>query len=179
MHNLIIDTPLGEINFFVFGVTPGVKVRLDAVPLSPRLPAGMSIDSCLGILLQLNCREPAEDLIFEFRLRDRKYDSHSYDGGQHLYAMSWENEQTQLMIGTEDEECLNARLPQEQKYEYCPLGHDEKGISLTLPDLKKGSQCSFQFIVAWQDFPAAEEGACWHAVDVRHADLLKEKGSPG
>jgi hypothetical protein len=178
MHNLIINTPLGEINFFVFGVTPGVKVKLDAVPLSPRLPDGMSVDHCLGILLRVSCREPADGLIFECRLRGQKYDSCSYEGGQHLYAMSWENKQTQLMIGTEDEEYLNDRLPQEQKYEFCPLGHDEKGISLTLPALKKGSQCSFHFIVAWQDFPAAEEDACWHAVDVRHADLWKEKGSP-
>ena len=173
MHNLIIDTPLGEINFFVFGVTPGVQVQLDQVPLSPRLPAGMSVENCLGILLQINCREPVEDLIFECRLRGYKYDSCSYEGGQHLFAMSWENAQTQLMIGTEDEESLNARLPEDQKYEFCPLGHDEKGISLTLPDLEKGSRCSFHFIVAWQDFPAADSGACWYAVDVRHADLLK------
>lgn len=178
MHNLIIDTPLGEINFFVFGATPGVKVQLDAVPLTPRLPAGMSVDHCLGILLRVNCLEPVEDLIFECRLRERKYQSHSCEGSQQLCAASWEHAQHQLMIGSETEECLNARLPDELKYDFDPVVLSEQGISLTLPDLKTGGRCSFHFIVAWQNFPAAEEDACWHAVDVRHADLLTETGSP-
>ncbi|QDV52758.1 hypothetical protein [Gimesia fumaroli] len=173
MQYLTINTPLGEVNFFVFGVTPAVTIHLDSVPLSPALPPGMSVQGCLGILLRVGCHEAIEDLIFECRLLERNYSDHYYEGGEHLYAHTWGNEHSVLMIGTEDEECLNARLPENQQYDFEPLESSEKGVSLSLPRLEKGSESSFHFISAWNNLPVPEDIACCYAVDFKHTELLK------
>lgn len=172
MQNLIIETPLGEVNFFVFGVTPAVTIHLDSVPLTPVLPPGLSVQGCLGLLLRVNCHEPVEDLIFECRLLERVYSDHFYEGGEHLHAHTWVNGHSMLMIGTEDEECLNARLPENQQYDFEAVGSSEKGVSLSLPQLEKGSESSFHFIAAWNRFSESGDDACWYAVDYRHAELV-------
>ncbi|MCH9654761.1 MAG: hypothetical protein K0U86_13025 [Planctomycetes bacterium] len=174
MQNLIIDTPLGEVNFFVFGVTPAVSIHLDSVPLLPALPPGMSVQGCLGILLRVHCHETVEDLIFECRLQERKYSDHSFESGEHLIAHSWENEHSILMIGTEDEECLNARLPAQQQVYPDAVTSSVKGVSISLPELTKGSESSFHFITAWNNLPTPEEIACWFAVDYKHAELVRQ-----
>ncbi|HAW27071.1 MAG TPA: hypothetical protein DCY03_02965 [Planctomycetaceae bacterium] len=181
MQYLTIDTPLGEINFFVFGVTQAVSIHLDSIPLSPVLPPEMSVSGCIGILLRIHCQEPVDNLIFECRLLEHKFTDHSIDCGEHLYAHSWENDHTILMIGTEDEECLNARLPADQQVYPESVGISEKGVSIELPELAKGSVNTFQMIVAWNDLPEPRESSCWYAVDFKHAELLNEfhkKNSP-
>lgn len=174
MQNLTIDTPMGEVNFFVFGVTPAVTIHLDSVPLSPALPPGMSVQGCLGILLRIQCHETVEDLIFECRLQERNYSDHSYESGEHLIAHAWENEHTLLMIGTEDEECLNARLPAQQQVYPDAVASSVKGVSISLPELAKGSESSFHFIAAWNNLPTPEDIACWFAVDYKHGELVKQ-----
>ena len=181
MQYLTIDTPLGEINFFVFGVTKAVSIHLDSVPLSPTLSSGMSVSGRVGILLRVHCHEPIDNLIFECRLLEHQFTDHAIDCGEHLYAHSWENEHTVLMIGTEDEECLNARLPEDQQVYPDSVGSDIKGVSIELPELAKGSESTFQMIIAWNDLPEPLESSCWNAVDFKHAELLKEfhkKSSP-
>ncbi|RZS45217.1 hypothetical protein EV193_1011104 [Herbihabitans rhizosphaerae] len=107
------------------------------------------------------------------------------DTGERLAAVTYENADTRLSIGTHDEEAIRARcgtdlpaswadaFPEHEPWNSefgVDCGRTTPGLTWRLPPLAAGESCVIHAAVAWG--PARDDAATWIAVDTDPTRLL-------
>jgi len=92
--------------------------------------------------------------------------------GQCLDAQSWEDGKSLVLIGTEDFEALNCRLPNGGLSGAAWPPFPDHGLRITIPVVQPGQEVSLHFIVASNSLPEPRECSCWYAVDIDHDRVL-------
>jgi len=164
-----IETPLGRLKFCVDFVGGKIEnLMLSQGPLENALPQGMSVSACFAVLLQFSVTENAAG--FNFHCDWEDFDGQGYGcTGEALDAWEWEHQNHLVVVGTEDADWLNARIPLAPftPDEY-PITMEENRMVVRLEKLPEGRSYSLHFIVAWNPYPEPHECSCWYAVDVPH-----------
>jgi hypothetical protein len=175
-----VDTPLGRLKFYTDIVGGQVTdLKLVQGKLEPILPTGMSVSACFAVFLQFSVAENATG--FKFHCDWEDFDGKGYAStGEGLDAWGWEHHNHLVMVGTEDADWLNGRIPlapfTPNAY---PITMDENKMEIRLNELPEGRSCSLHFIVAWNPFPEPRECSCWYAVDVPHKVVTQRLANAG
>ena len=169
---LILPTPLGDIEIrAVVRGAPATEGWLQAAPIRPALPPGMSVDACHGVVLSVRSDEAALDVEFVARRTGAGAATSDVEAGEGLEARTWWAETLVLSIGTEDEDALRLRLDGRVPMPRDPVEHLDDGIVVRMAGLPAGETLTLHCIIAWNALPESHESACWYAVDQVHADV--------
>lgn len=138
-------------------------------------PLDLPVEECWGVLWRGRARTTVTSLILSAVWEDGcRWHDGGPDGGQYLYAWTWTDGQTEVTIGTQDDERLALRaqsddyLPaQWEKYFIRPRHHSgsygrsdffehpvhyqlrSTGIACPLPPLEAGQSFQITFAVVW------------------------------
>jgi hypothetical protein len=205
----VLDTPLGGLSFkadlggtrvelleqFGSGLPclrrfRGGSSRADLLlfEMASTLHGGHRVDRKVAAVWRIFASEdlPRTVLRAEWEPGARNEDG-GYDGGQHLFALTWDAPGVRLSVGTTDEDHLcylahQGRLvpPRlqdtydrlivgyETNLEYMPRAVRERdGVEVEIPPLLAGEGIQIHFVVAWKtgEFDAMDVST-WFAVDV-------------
>jgi len=173
----IVHTSLGDLAFRLLDASRNVARTTHSISvfsIQPTIPNGMSVRACTVILLSLAPRNTENGMIFScswelpFELRG------GAESGQRLDAQSWVDGGTIVIVGTEDYEALDERLPHcgfvEDDY---PVRYFPNGFEIVVPRAPAGEVISLHFVVAENPYPEPVEDSAWFAVDIDHARLMQ------
>lgn len=172
-----IRTPLGNVAFQVdpAGI-PAPGVSIVAAPFQPKIPHGMSVLACYGVVLQVNVPRPVVDLRFQAFLEPTSAASSGASTGEGLEALEWTGENTVMLIGTEDREYLERRLADGIVLPDDPFIYSPDSLSIHIAQIPSGQLLSLHFVVAWNELPETVAPSCWFAVDQPHHSVLSVAG---
>ena len=179
---LYVDTPLGQLKFYTdLAGGKTVNLKLAQVKIEPTLPAGYSVSACVAVFLEFSVTENVTG--FQFHCDWENFDGKGYGNtGEGLDAWEWEHNGHLVMVGTEDADRLNARIPlvplQLIPSEY-PITMEANKMSIRLEKLPEGKSYSLHFIVAWNPYPEPKDCSCWYAVDVPHKMIAQMFANAG
>ena len=168
-----LPTPVGVLEFVLEPAAikaPPLSLRLAA--FKPKLPQGMSVLASYAVLLKLQTLEPVVDLKFSARLI-KPSSKGGASTGEGLEALEWEDEGHVMLIGTEDREYLERRLPKAIVLPDEPVTCSSGGLSVHVASIPAGVPVSLHFVVAWNRLPERVAQSCWFAVDQNHTHLWK------
>ena len=177
--SLLLDTALGTVKFTVSIKGNDVSnehIILSTFPVEPKLPSGMSVKNCNALLIQI--RKAANP----FSLRYTANLASSIKGtsctGQGLAAIEWEDSQSIVVIGTEDEEALIYRMPwlKTDMFELEET-YEPSLLSINIAKAMYPQKMSFHFIIAENPMPEPKEVSAWFAVDSGHSKILAHADS--
>ena len=164
----MIGTPLGDIQVRVTGAD---RVVMDVIKPEIQLPAGMTVDALVAVLIQISASEPLSDVHCECNW-DRSPAVGDPESGECLDAQSWDCDGYRVTIGTEDFEELSRRLPihglTEAEY---PVIYSDSGLTIVVPSVPKDTEFTLHFVIAWRSLPDPAEISTWIAVDIPHSKL--------
>jgi len=160
-------------------------------------PLDTPVDECWGVLWRVRAKALIEPLIFTAVWDEgHRYRECGPNGGQFLHAWIWGDGETDVTIGTQDEELLARRvrsgdsLPPEWESYFCSVHnltdaqqdvffrhpvHEQlmsKGIACPLPGLQSGQEIQIQFAVAWSATDEQSALATSLAVEASPAKIL-------
>lgn len=105
-----------------------------------------------------------------------------YNGGEHLEAWTFSDNEYLVSIGTQDDEILEARAIENdyipKKFieminnPYTIVSGFNEGIEVPMPDLEPNDICQIQFNIAWNT-EFKDEVATWYAVHCFPYDVLE------
>ncbi len=163
-----IGTPLGDIQVRTTGAD---HVVMNVVKPEIQLPAGMSVDSVVAVLIQISALESLSNVRCECTW-DRSPTTGDRETGECLDAQSWDCGGHRVTIGTEDHEALTRRLPNlgitESPY---PVIYSDSGLTIVIQTVPRDTEFSLHFVIAWRSLPDPAECATWVAVDIPHSKL--------
>jgi len=137
---------------------------------TPTLPDGMSVDLAAAYRVAFTASFPIHHFSFDFILDDCQT-SGSAESGERLDAQSWPIGDGLLMVGTEDAEALQARMPtlplRDEDY---PVEYLPHGFRIAFPYVAPHTNVGFHFVLA-HNCVDTESDAEWFAVDVSHLKL--------
>jgi hypothetical protein len=169
-----IRTPLGKVVFQVEPVgIPGPGISIAVAPLQPKMPRGMSVLACYGVALQLKHAAHLVDLRFRAFREPTSVASSGASTGEGLEALEWAGQNTVLLIGTEDRQYLESRLPQDIVLPDEPFTYSPESLSIHIAQIPPDQLLSLHFVVAWNELPETVANSCWFAVDHSHISVLK------
>lgn len=175
-----LDTPLGRLRFYSYLAEGRItNLKLATVKIEPTLPAGMTVSACFAVLLEFSVIEEVTG--FQFHCDWETFDGKGYGTtGEGLDAWEWEHNNQFVMVGTEDADWLNARIPQASfaPDEY-PIAMEDNKMKIRLDKLSEGGPYSLHFIVAWNPYPEPHKCSCWYAVDVPHKVVVQALENAG
>ena len=92
--------------------------------------------------------------------------------GQGLEAQEWESRTHLLVIGTEDAEALNGRLPYPGLGDFDAIVQYEiKSMEIQLASIPPHREIKLHFIIAENPYPEPTECSAWYAADIPHRAL--------
>ena len=173
-----IRTPLGNVEFQVepAGI-PAPGVSIVAAPFQPKIPHGMSVLACYGVVLQVNVPKPVVDLRFQAVLEPTSEANSGASTGEGLEALEWTGQNTVMLIGTEDREYLERRLPHGIVLPDNPFTYSPASLSIHIAKIPSGQLLSLHYVVAWNELPETVAPSCWFAVDQPHNSVLSVAGA--
>lgn len=175
-----LETPLGLLKFYAELVGGKLtNLKLSKVKIEPSLPAGMSVSACFAVLLEFSVKEGVSG--FQFHCDWERFEGKGYgNSGEGLDAWEWEHNNQLVMVGTEDADWLNARIPLASfaPDEY-PIAMEDNRIKIRLDKLSEGGPYSLHFVVAWNPYPEPHKCSCWYAVDVPHKVVVQALENAG
>lgn len=173
-----IRTPLGNLEFQVepAGI-PAPAMSIVAAPFQPKMPHGMSVLACYGVVLQVNVPKPLVDLRFHSFLEPTSVASSGASTGEGLEALEWTGQNTVMLIGTEDREYLERRLPHGIVLPDDPFTYSPESLAIHIAKIPSGQLLSLHFVVAWNELPETVAPSCWFAVDQPHNSVLSVAGA--
>lgn len=144
----------------------------------PDLPEGMSVEGCVGVLFQYEAKVQLSGLRYECEWVRRTAACTGPETGEALDAQGWDNGTAMVMVGTEDENFLSARLLPpiafgEGNYD---VDYSEDGLAVCFARFPAGSSLDLHFVIAWNPSPEPANCSCWYAVGTPHRALLAEVG---
>jgi hypothetical protein len=173
-----IRTPLGNVEFQVEPVgIPAPGVSIVAAPFKPKIPNGMSVLACYGVVLQVNVPKPLVDLRFHAFLDLNSVAGSGASTGEGLEALEWNGKNTVMLIGTEDRECLERRLPHGIVLPGDPFTYSPESLSIHVAKIPSGQLLSLHFVLAWNELPETVAPSFWFAVDQPHNSVLNLAGA--
>lgn len=170
---LQIGTPIGELHFAieVFGEHQA-EPSLEDFAFQPILPLGMSVATCCAVVLHL----PGDEADMRVRFTATLVPTVSVDSGaetgQGLEAQSWRSENHVLLLGTEDAEFLEARLPNQMRISDGSFTYGPNSFSMEFARNESSLPIEIHFLTAWNELPEPKECSCWYAVDQSHATVM-------
>lgn len=168
-----IRTPLGNVEFQVEPVgIPALGVSIVAAPFKPKVPHGMSVLDCYGVVLQVKVPQPVVDLRFHAFLDPNFVAGSGASTGEGLEALEWTGQNTVMLIGTEDREYLEKRLPHGIVLPCDPFSYSAESLSIHVAKIPSGQLLSLHFVLAWNELPETVSPSCWFAVDQPHNSVL-------
>ncbi|MBN8459945.1 MAG: hypothetical protein J0M04_19120 [Verrucomicrobia bacterium] len=163
-----IGTPLGDIQVRVTGAD---HVITDVFTPTIQLPAAMSVDSVVAVLIHISAVDSLSNVRCECTW-DSAPAAGDRDTGECLDAQSWDSGGYRVTIGTEDFEALSRRLPNLglTEVEY-PVVYSDSGLAILIPTVPRDTEFSVHFVIAWRSLPDPEDCTTWFAVDIPHSKL--------
>ncbi len=175
---LRITTPIGEIEFVAEAdVESTSQLSLSAAPFEPSLPDGMSVAGCYGVLLHIHSSQAATDVQFKAQLHTTVSLEHGAETGEGLEAQAWYGQQYVLLVGTEDAECLQARLRERIEVSNDSFTYSANSLSVRVTRALEADSFSLHFVVAWNELPEPQDCSCWYAVDQQHRAIAATLGA--
>jgi hypothetical protein len=169
-----IDTPIGQLK--LHSTKSGGEINsisLSQKAIDPHLPQGMEVIKCIAVLLQISVVKTVNELYFCCNWESAVKEG-SVCSGEGLEAWEWTHNNNLVVIGTEDAESLNKRIPVFPfELSNHPITIGKNRIQIRLRNLSVGQSYSLHFIVAWNDYPEIHEHSCWYAVDVPHEKIMQ------
>jgi hypothetical protein len=173
-----IRTPLGNLEFLMeFANNPTSSVCIHAASFQPRLPPGMSVLACYGVVLQVGAPNTVGDMKFKAILNPNSRIDSGAATGEGLEAQHWSNQNCVMIVGTEDLEYLKARLHHSIVFADDPFAYSADSLSIHIAKIPAGESVSLHFVVAWNELPEALESSCWFAVDQLHKSIMSAVGA--
>ncbi|MFN3166569.1 MAG: hypothetical protein ACE37H_05840 [Phycisphaeraceae bacterium] len=165
------ETSIGVFEFSITSDQP--LAECDLVISNPEisLPDGMSVENCVAVLVRAKTGTAIRGLIWKSTCLEQI--SGMPSSGEGLEANEWEAKGRLVVVGTEDEDYLAARLPFVELMpdkSLCQLSG--QGIQVSLPYVPSQTSISLHFVVAENPAPEPAECSCWYAVDYPHAALF-------
>lgn len=214
-----LQTPLGRVQ--LEAICGGMKITDEPPTVTYRLPAGgwlacwhrqefdLELLVCRPLFKSAIDTPPTDCWAGLWRLRAKATlsctltavweDGHTWtDGGpnsgQWEYIKTWEDGQTEVSIGTDDDDCLAVRsrrgdgLPTDwEPYFGSTMSHfswfslqmahyevGDRGLAIPLPPLEAGQECQIYFAVAWS--PEGPDDASGFAVARAASEILASAG---
>ncbi len=169
----LIKTPLGALEFMLgTGSAPPAEASLKTVSLRPKIPPGMSVLACYGVILQIKTSAAVDGLSFKASLRPTPLVRGGPATGEGLEALEWTNNDYVMLVGTEDTDYLQARLNTTIALPDNPFTYSNDSLSILIGEIQPNRSLSLHFIVAWNKLPESVESSCWFAVDQPHVTVL-------
>jgi hypothetical protein len=177
-----VQTPLGKLNFYLTAIDGEAKgVTISHCQIYPSLPEYISVDGCVVVLLQFSVMEQIEEVNFCCAWEDLKIEGYG-NHGEGLEAYEWQDDNHLVMIGTEDPQYLNHRIPLVPAEIYkagdYPITMEENEIRICLKKLPADSSYSLHYVIAWNKIPEPLEISCWLAVDRTHQSIRELLANP-
>ncbi len=177
MTQSIVKTTLGEILFKVDameGNLPDAKICTATVV--PDIPSHLEAPRCTAILLKIFSLTPIKNLTFSFSWI--KCDSEGYGcGGEGLEAWEWEKNNKLVMIGTEDDEALKARISPAAKLGKYPIKRDGNSIQIKVEHYPEKNELTLHYIIAESNSSKENNTSCWFAVDIKNSKVMELIGN--
>lgn len=172
-----IKTPLGNLKFLAESADiPISGISIQTVPFSPKIPPGMSVLACYGVILQIDAANTLNDLRFKALLEPNSIVCSGATTGEGIEAQDWNNRNYVMLVGTEDLEYLRARVKHCIVFPDAPFTYSNESLSIHIMEIPSGESLSLHFVVAWNKFPEIVESSCWFAVDQSHISILSATG---
>lgn len=170
-----LKTPIGSLSFSAMteeGDFDNCKITI--CRLDPEIPKGMSVDSCISVLLRCSASKPLKNFVFSCEWDELRTVGYG-NSGEALDAWEWESDDILVMIGTEDSEWLNSRLGLDKEYsiENYPVTMKDNKINIEIENFIEDKDLSLHFVIAWNSLPEPVDCSCWYAVDVPHEKILQ------
>ena len=156
---------------------PTLGICIHAASFQPRIPPGMSVLACYGVVLQVGALNIVSDLKFKAILNPTSKIIGEAATGEGLEAQDWNNQNCVMLVGTEDLEYLKARLHHSIVLPDNPFTYSAESLSIHIAEIPAGISVSLHFVVAWNDLPETVKSSCWFAVDQSHASILSAVGA--
>lgn len=171
-----LDTPLGQIHFSARAEpcsVGGCEIELRVVEPEPHLPPGMSVRRVRVVLLLASSPTGFETL--EYRCGFVTDIEGGPESGEYLDAQSFEGERDVVVVGTEDGEALQARMPwlQCQGHPLALVQYQKAGFMVPLTKIPPGVKIGLHYVVAENSNPEPVACSAWFAVDMPHAQILR------
>lgn len=142
------------------------------IAFKPTLPDGMAVDVVVAYRISFVLDAPIHNFSFDFTLTQctTKGDTNS---GECLDAQSWGIDNGLLMIGTEDGDALQTRMPWLKIHgnDY-PIKYLPNGFRIVIPYIAPNTTVGFHFVLAYNSVDKGCDSE-WFAVDVSHARLAE------
>src|SRR3954469_15778349 len=87
-----IQTPLGNVGFLVESADPILELSIQAAPFQPKIPPGMSVLACYGVVLKINAPNTVNDLRFTALLESTSIVGSGPSTGEGLEALDWKTQ---------------------------------------------------------------------------------------
>jgi len=173
IRSLSYDTAVGR-----FDVTAAVTLKfegkteviLKSVVPKQKLPEGMTVQRCRAAVLSISGDAKLSSLTFSVFL-DGDLEGHPCTG-QGLDAQEWSDNGKLVVVGTEDGEWLDNRLPSLQCNDKAIVSYSPISMTLELTNIPIITSASFHFIIAENNDPEDIDASAWFAVDCPHHLLL-------
>ncbi len=160
------------------------QIELLRVEMRPTLPQGMAVDHCFAFLWRIEAYAKAISPRFSCQLSvNSSAVEHNIELGEGLFSKSWGKQGMKLSLGTEDEDYLlqraeaghwlPTRFANEGHITFQQIISTERGIEVSLPNLREGEKAQIQFVIAWTR-SAESTIANWFAVDVGASEILAQ-----
>jgi hypothetical protein len=165
MDLLTIDSGIGDL---IFSCSTNATCKV--VPASPDLPPGKSVVRCRAVILNVTHQE--SNCVLQFGVRCPMRAEGSPCSGQCLEAQEWQYGAHLLVIGTEDAEALNARMPFLGLEDFdAVVEYYSHAMIIRLEAVPPCHEITLHFIIAENLFPEPAADSAWFAVDIPHRAL--------
>ena len=167
------ETALGVFNVDA-RVEPSIhsvtEVTLNEAIPTEVLPEGMSVKRRRAALLFVESACQLRRVSFSCSLNSPV--SGGSCSGQGLEAIEWEDSGSLVVVGTEDADFLNQRLPfLRLKQDEAIVTYSPSSITVSLENIAPKQQLSLHFVIAENPNPEPAECSAWYAVDCLHTSL--------
>ena len=166
---LSLETDLGEIT--IDAVVQGTGLSTANLTLTKLdVQSGENVKNQQAVLCRVIGTKHRSKIVFTASLNTKLIGGSCI--GQNLEAMEWENSHSLVVVGTEDAESLNARMPFLHLEEYENIAtYRASSLQIKLNELEPSHDIGLHFIVAENPIPEPVECSAWSAVNCSHQYL--------
>lgn len=146
-----------------------------------QLPKGLSVEDCWAFLWRVKAKGNINALRFLVQWNGNKsWNDSDSESGEYLEAISFCDDKSKVMIGTQDGVALVSRgmmddfIPKfdQEVDSYSIVRYLKNGLEVPIPSLDENEICQIQFVIAWNNYSKDEVGT-WYAVDLVPQSILE------
>lgn len=169
--SISLETALGLLSFTVSikGIDVSSKqLSVGVHPILPSLLSGMSVKKCNAIVIKIG--ESLKPFSIEYAAKLISNSKGSACTGQGLAAMEWEDNQSIVVIGTDNEDALTYRMPWAKIKAY--ENYTSSSLTMRFAETQYAEEMSFHLIIAENPIPEPYPDSAWFAVDIGHNEII-------